>query len=688
VTLPDRKRQGGWWRLRRVDTAWLDACVIYVLAGVLSFPLFRVNYLDNWPSIESTFIADARLLQENWTHHLWQPLWYLGTRIDYVYPPGLRYGVGILSSALDRSPARAYHIFIALFYAFGIAGVYLWTRAATGSRGEAWVATAGVALVSPAFLILTADLRHNDPFHIPWRLYVLIRFGEGPHISALAVLPMAWLGAWRRFHGGSIRWLLLSAGAAAVVVTLNFYGATALAITFPLLAWACFLERQDRGILRDSLVIAALAYGLTAWWLTPSYVQVTLRDLHLVAAQGNAWSVWVLAAILIVYGSASIVIRRRVVFPAYSFFACSALGFLSLYILGQRWFGFQVAGDLVRLIPEWDLLAVLCGVRLATQVWKWRPAGSFWRIPPIAARIALAAILVVCLRPSWRYLKHAYTEFRPDDQWQRRVEYRTPEWLWQRFPDQRVFVSGSIRFWYNVWRDGQQADGGSSQGILDPMVPTPLFRVPHDKNPELLLHWLQAMGVDIVVVPGASSQELYHDFSNGAMYDAHFPLLRDDGEGNRYYRVPRRVPGIVRVVDRMKLAAAPPIPPDYETEQIRAYAEATEAVPPGGGAPDRARGHWRGSDELDVETETQPGEALLVEETYDPYWRAYADGKAQVIQRDAVGLMVVDLPPGKHSLRLVFETPLEISVGRALTFTTLALMVFLAYAESRRGALE
>jgi hypothetical protein len=675
MTLFDRERRGTWW---------LDACVIVALAGILVFPLFRVNYLDNWQSIESTFIADSRLLQENWTHHLWQPLWYLGTRTDYVYPPGLRYGVAILSSSLNTSPARAYHILIALIYVFGIVGVYLWTRTATGSRGAAWLAAAGVALASPSFLILS-DVRGSSGFYVPWRLHVLVTWGEGPHISALAVLPIVWLGAWRRFHGGGIRWLLLSAGAAAMVVTLNFYGATALAITFPFLVWACFLERPAWRILRDSLLIAALAYGLTAWWLAPSYLHITLRNLKLVALPGNAWSVWVLVLVLILYVGASLVIRRSVVFPAYSFFTWSALGFLSVYVLGHVWFGFQVAGDSHRLVPEWDLLAILCAVTLAARLWKWRPVGRFGMIPHVAPRIALAVLLVVCFRPSWRYLKHAYTEFRPDEQWQRRVEYQTAEWLWQNFPDQRVFVSGSIRFWYDVWQDGQQADGGSEQGTLDPLVTTVEYRLLYGSDPEQVRHWLQAVGVDIVVVPGPRSQEVYHDFQAGPMYDAHFPLLRDDGAGNRYYRVPRRVPGIVRVVDRMKLAAAAPIPPGTENEQLRIYAEAIEAVPPGGDPSDRARAHWRGSDELDAETEIRPGEALLVQETYDPYWRAYADGKARAIQRDAAGLMVVDLPPGKHSLRLVFETPLEISVGRPVTFITLALMVFLGLRRTRRA---
>jgi hypothetical protein len=676
----------------RQSSWWLDTCVIFGLTGILIFPLFRANYLDKWPSIEATFIADARLLQTNWGHHLWQPLWYLGTRADYVYPPGLRYGVAILSSSLNTSAAHAYHILIALFYAFGIAGVYLWARtagspAAGESRGAAWLAAAGVALTSPSFLIL-ADIRGDSPFYVPFRLHVLTTYGEGPHISALAVLPLVWLGAWRRFRGGSIRWLFLSAGAAALVVTLNFYGATALAITFPLVAWACFLEGGDRRILRDSLLIAALAYGLSAWWLSPSYLQVTLRDLRLVAPAGNDWSVWVFAVIVAGYVGASLLIRRWDLFQATSFFEFSGLLFLGVYVLGYRWFGFQIAGDSQRLIPEWDLFAILCGVDLAARLWKWHPAGRF----SLISRTALLVLLALCFRPSWRYLKHAYTEFRLDDQWQHRVEYRTAEWLSQRFPDQRVFVSGTIRFWYNAWHNGQQADGGSQQGILDPFIPTAQWRVMYESNPDQVRNWLQALGVDIVVVAGPASQEPYKDFKNGTVYDAHFPLLRDDGEGNRYYRVPRRVPGIVRVVDRKKFSAVPVIPLQYENEQIRAYAEAIEAVPPGGDAPNRAQGRWRGSDALDVEVETRPGEALLVQETYDPYWCAYVDGQAQVIKRDAAGLMVMDLPPGRHSLRLVFETPREISIGRAATFTTLVLIVFLGlrrnrgvtpYAESR-----
>ena len=104
----------------------IDWLVVFLFVAVLIRPLFRVKYLELWGSIESTFIADARFLKDNWPHPNWQPNWYCGTRTDYVYPPALRYGTAAISKAVPKIlPVRAYHIYIAFFYCFGIAAVYL-----------------------------------------------------------------------------------------------------------------------------------------------------------------------------------------------------------------------------------------------------------------------------------------------------------------------------------------------------------------------------------------------------------------------------------------------------------------------------------------------------------------------------------------------------------------------------------
>ena len=98
---------------------FLDLLLIFIFTAVLIKPLFKAKYLDRWDSIESTFIADGRFLKDHLPHPQWQPLWYCGTRYDYLYPPALRYGTAILSRVYI--PVKAYHIYTALLYSMGIA---------------------------------------------------------------------------------------------------------------------------------------------------------------------------------------------------------------------------------------------------------------------------------------------------------------------------------------------------------------------------------------------------------------------------------------------------------------------------------------------------------------------------------------------------------------------------------------
>ena len=113
----------------------MDLLLVFLFAAALIRPLFRAPYLDKWASIESSFIADARFLVEHWPHPQWQPLWYTGTRFDYIYPPALRYGTALIAMAAKIPTVKAYHFYIAFFYCLGIAGVYLLTWVGTRSRG-------------------------------------------------------------------------------------------------------------------------------------------------------------------------------------------------------------------------------------------------------------------------------------------------------------------------------------------------------------------------------------------------------------------------------------------------------------------------------------------------------------------------------------------------------------------------
>src|SRR5688572_1465210 len=214
----------------RVPSIVLDCFLVFVFASVLVWPLYKAKYLDLWASIESTFIADARFLADHWLHPNWQPNWYCGTRTDYVYPPALRYGTAALVKYYPRMlPVRAYHIYIAFFYCFGIAGVYLLVRGASKCRGSGLLAAAAVALISPSYLFIHS-IRDDAPWWMPYRLNVLVRYGEGPHMTALAWIGVALFFSFRALP----QWRPVSFVAAsfcmAMAVSNNFYGATALAM--------------------------------------------------------------------------------------------------------------------------------------------------------------------------------------------------------------------------------------------------------------------------------------------------------------------------------------------------------------------------------------------------------------------------------------------------------------------------
>ena len=113
----------------------------------------------------------------------------------------MRYGTALASVLFGVSTARAYHLYTAFLYALGSVAIYALVRAVGGTRAWAWIAAAALATLSPSFLVLRS-FREDSLLRMPQRLNVLIKWGEGPHISALALLPLALACAWLAIREG------------------------------------------------------------------------------------------------------------------------------------------------------------------------------------------------------------------------------------------------------------------------------------------------------------------------------------------------------------------------------------------------------------------------------------------------------------------------------------------------------
>jgi len=460
--------------------------LLALFATALVRPLYKAEYLDAWSSIESTFISDARFLSAHWPHPGWQPNWYCGTRTDYVYPPALRYGTAALSRLRGVSTARSYHLYIALLYSIGIAGVYVLVRAGSGSRWVAlWTAVAS-ALVSPAFLLFRDFRIDYAALHwMPLRLGVLVRFGEGPHMSALALLPFSLAAAWRGLRRNHPAQLAAAALLAALVVAHNFYGATALALFFPILAWSVWLAEKDGLVWVRAGAVAALAWGLSAFWLTPSYLRVTLDNMRFVSSPGHAWSAALLAMAAAGYAAVSFRLARGKPERAWASFCLGSLVLAGLNVMGNQYFDFRVIGEPVRLIPELDLVIFLA----AGLLFAWMARrGRWWKV-------AAVALAVACLVPAKGYVRRAWQVLPPRTTHQNRIEFLITDWVHKNLPGVRTLATGSVRFWYNAWYDLPQLGGGSEQGLLNMNVQWAHSNAVANDDIAVSIAWLQAMGV-------------------------------------------------------------------------------------------------------------------------------------------------------------------------------------------------
>ena len=93
---------------------------------------------------------------------------------------------------------------------------------------------------------------------------------------------------------------------------------------------------------------------------------------------------------------------------------------------------------------------------------------------------------------------------------------------------------------------------------------------------------------------------------------------------------------------------------------------------------------WHGFDSFDVTASTTAGQAVLVQETFDPSWRAVVDGRAAPISPDPMDFMLIDMPAGTHTIHIRFETPLENRIGWVVTALTCVFLMGLLIFEVRQ----
>src|SRR5262245_28142176 len=100
-------------RLQQLASSRLAAALVLTALNVaICRPLFDIEYIDHFNSIEGSFIAISRFLTRHWSDFSWFPLWHCGMPYQDTYVPLLHLVVAIAAALGKMTVAHAYHVVI------------------------------------------------------------------------------------------------------------------------------------------------------------------------------------------------------------------------------------------------------------------------------------------------------------------------------------------------------------------------------------------------------------------------------------------------------------------------------------------------------------------------------------------------------------------------------------------------
>ncbi len=624
---------------------------IFAINAFLCRELFTVEYLSTLGSIDPAFIALARYIREHPADRNWFPLWYGGIPFQNTYPPILPILTAVTSALWNVSPGLAYHAVTATMYCLGPVTLFWLLVRLSGRVAWSFYAAALYSIFSPsAFLV---DLIARDTAS-PWtarRLQNLVIYGEGPHVSALALLPAALLALDSAMRKTTAARALVAALALAAVALTNWIGAYALALSI----LALFLAHAEPGLtgawLKKALGIGLLAYSLAAPLVPPSTVAVVRRNSPHMEGYYPLGPKQALYAGLICL--AAWLLHRRLskrrLSPAtrFSWFLLLITG--TIVVLWDR-FGMYVVPQPVRYHLELDM--AICLVAAMAAGWL------FARLPQ-RGRAWVAAALCLPMAAQWRaHRDSARLLIRPAEM-QDSVEYQAARWLEENRPGARLFAIGSVEYWLNVFARNPQLGGGFGPGVTNPQILN-LRRglwTTQGNGPESVL-WLRAFGADAIFVGGPGGREYFKAFRDPAKFRGLLPELWRNGDDVIY-----GVPGTGRpahIVGPQDVVAQAP-EGFQDLAGLRQYVAAIENP----GMPLAAL-QWHGPDRVSIlAAALEPHQLVALQLSYHHGWRASANGSPRPIRKDGLGLMVVEPRcSGDCQIELTYDGGLEMKLAR------------------------
>ncbi len=641
------------------------ALSLFALNIAVCWRLFTVEFTGHFGSIEGSFIAIARYLSQHWGDFSWWPLWHCGMPYQDTYVPLLHLIVAATARFGHVTAAHAYHSVIGITYALGPVALYFLAVRLGASRGAAFCGALFYSLLSPsAFLIHNIRVDVGSLWYAR-RLQVLTMYGEGPHITAMTLLPIVILALESALQKRTTRAWVLAAISIAIVFLTNVPGTMTLA-----LAIFCWLCAQPKENLRRAWVIASsaavMAYCLACYGLPPSSVKTVLTNvgpMHSGFSNSLRHGPLGLLALFALTAAAGIGMTRWRV-PLLHRFAILFFAVIACVTIPANVDTYELLPQAGRLHLEMEIGICLL---LGSAVWALYSFVPRW-LRPVVLALALAPLGVQLDN----YQTRAAIDIQPVDL-EKRSEYTTTRWIEANLPGRRVYASGSTSFWMDAFADVPQMAGCCDQGQSMPLINWLAAFIngsigPHDTEYSKI--WMQALGVDALVVNGESSDDDYKDFRDLPRFDRNFPVLHTE-HGDTIYQV--RPPGATLA---HVLHPGEPIGAKADFADVRRYVDAINSRP-------GASFTWQHGGEARISAPLSAGDLISVQVAWFPGWKAWVNGAQKPVIRDGIGLIVIDPQcQGTCDITLRWTGPRDLPFAAAITI--LALLTALWCLKARR----
>ena len=666
---------------------FVPAVLLYINYITIA-PWFGGNWTQHLASIEVSYITMAKWIVANWPNVTWQPDWYFGFPFHLFYTPLLPILEVILHLILRIEVGNAYRLITGFTYIAAPVSVFFlgWYI----SRYKIGGIISGFSYsILPSVFDFTSDFgvrgdKLTDVLE-PRRYTNLVRWGEGPHIFGLMFLPLAMLFFVKAVRDGKFKNFVFSAVFTTLVALSNAMVLYAMIIFYLLAGISLVMEHGSSPIeiIKRIVKLFILSLGMSAFWYNISFVTNFFGEGGGAVNNWLAMGIW---GILLFTGGIVLLFTLlnkltfkidgfNLIFPW--FLAMFAIVFV-YYASGES--KLEYAPQALRLNLEVDmglsLLLGIIGAFLFAKLWQMRGSLKF------TAKSAAVFLSIAVIAPLLLMVKTNYVKMQPftapleslGKRLEDTAEYRVSKYLEKSTEaNTRVVAPGNYGFYLNYFTNVSQLRGALFQASTHSWPDHIYYQLTNGGDAQISLAWLKIGNISRLIYTTAASGEIYKDYK-APMSKFESVLSRQyEEKGDVYFNVPLKDSGPAKIVDPGQMKSLNVPENAIDEKPIYDYLEWMEA-----NSSKNLKFEKINNDNYKISGEVQEGEAILVQQTYSPGWRAQsANGDNHFkIKKDSLGFLIIEPKRGGDlEINLKHGISWQVWSGWLVSFVTVLFII-------------